>query len=826
MDHRSKRVRASSSTSSYDGRKGDADQGKRHDAEKNNSRTSQYAVPQGVVQHETFLLPPTLPTHNQQAMIHRVVTYTKKTQPENTRVSYDPKRLEFESFCKYKYNNNSPQQSHSISTSSCPRSVDLVTPEATYAFLWYQAHRSKRNTKKHYATLLEEGKEVFDADDYESVVKRYAVLSPLGEAAEEVQNPVGPDFLNSCLGAIREKYMVQVSEHSNTYRWDEIRNQNVQDLIRMAKKRAPYIKRATYQEKLDSQFTPYLYAEHIPEIETVLWNRHNQTHRSIFSCLRNRSMFLTTTAGILRGESLAKSELSDLLEITVNTKKDPHPLEIQILQIPMGKTNQEGRTLFGRALRHLDPNLCAWGSTALYLLWRFHVSGEMQPAPDFNCNEDWFHIKLLVDANVSRETNTKSIQDKNYEKVIKEACQHLKIPAKHFLHFGRVAGSALLEFMEVQQDDIKRLGNWDPDTQEKIYSTKLPLAAMRAMAGFPTERGLHFNLRTSLEPPERLQRLIFPFIEDSIASLSSGDEKFTALHFLKYLQKSRRIILQDAAVMQIQGRNHPVFNVDVFKTPEFEEFRVQMDGHLKSSPHPADIALNTIWPRADQRLSNLQSSVTCIQESMTHFHESMTRQLQVMNATIAGTTARNANAQNYLLQAAGALGQNSSFTKGVQGTNNSNSQGQIGRTNTVGVDTSQNVVATAGIFESGLSTSSTICVRNYRLFPRHVSATGMYNEWYGEGHFANQPIPGGIAAAENQCGPSWRQHFGTAEQKQFSRLRQIIRAMEHQIEANRKNKEDIFKEFDTLLRSKSKPSLSGLVDTLKEKGYIVDSKRK
>ena len=67
--------------------------------------------------------------------------------------------------------------------------------------------------------------------------------------------------------------------------------------------------------------------------------------RSCLAWLRNRYCFLQTYSGILRCESVQKAELSDLLSIDMQKSSDIHNIELLVMQIATGKTNQ-GRRLY------------------------------------------------------------------------------------------------------------------------------------------------------------------------------------------------------------------------------------------------------------------------------------------------------------------------------------------------------------------------------------------------------------------------------------------------------------------------------------------------
>ena len=74
---------------------------------------------------------------------------------------------------------------------------------------------------------------------------------------------------------------------------------------------------------------------------------------------------------------------------------------------------------------------------------------------------------------------------------------------------GRAVGPAELEMEEVDPQGTKTLGNFNPDTQEKRYSIKLPLSSMRVAGGWDELKGSHYSKRAVQNPIEALQTQVF-----------------------------------------------------------------------------------------------------------------------------------------------------------------------------------------------------------------------------------------------------------------------------------------------------------------------------
>jgi hypothetical protein len=311
--------------------------------------------------------------------------------------------------------------------------------------------------------------------------------------------------------------------NANSLTKNQLRSNRVERLMRMVQSRKRRLAKQNYEEKLEAEFSPYTLVHEIPRIERLLFFKKNHLKIDCIAALRDRYgtinirfCLLMTSNGILRGESLIKSDLSDLCDIVVegNSLDKAH---IFVMRITSGKTNGL-KTLYGRSMRHKDVTLCSIGALALYLLARFEFGGE---TIDFSSNETWFDVKLLVEKSMAN--HKKAITDQYYAKSIRNACASLGIVSKHFVHFGRSVGAVQAEMYELDGSEIKVLGNWNPDTQEDRYSSKLPLKALRVMAGHSAVKNQKLFLpRSEIEPPIEIQKKLFPFIEETEEALGKA----------------------------------------------------------------------------------------------------------------------------------------------------------------------------------------------------------------------------------------------------------------------------------------------------------------
>jgi hypothetical protein len=252
-----------------------------------------------------------------------------------------------------------------------------------------------------------------------------------------------------------------------------------------------------------------------------------------------------------------KSELSDNLGIKMKREQDPHPVYVDVMQIPQGKMNK-GKMLCGRCARHKDVRRCGVGLKAFYLGYKLHLtrgfsSKNVSPA-DVLDNSKLFNQKLLTTEKCHDKSDLESeMSDNSYSTAMKSVLEKLKIPSSHWLHIGRVLGPKFLEQLELEADEIRRLGNWAQTVQELCYSGKIPMRAIRLAAG---HKHGYYNPRTVVM--DGLDNLIaqspFAFVKEALEFLlasEGGDERYTALCFFNYIDHLAMVMFQDAAAFWV-----------------------------------------------------------------------------------------------------------------------------------------------------------------------------------------------------------------------------------------------------------------------------------
>jgi hypothetical protein len=405
--------------------------------------------------------------------------------------------------------------------------------------------------------------------------------------------------------------------------------------------------------------------------------------------------------------------------------------------------------------------------------------------------------------------------------------RELGITSNHWVHFGRVLGAVLLETLELCRQDIKDLGNWEQDVQGTRYSSKLPMTAIRCMAGFQEANGMHFNTRTVTYPEDCdrdiLEKQIFPFADACLqavhdATARDGIDRFTAIHFLKLLISFRSIILQDAAVIaefHPDRFHHPIFRMPIFQTPEFAAFQQRMRRAIESSEVPQDAQLDAVIPGMNARIANVQNSVNQTKqelgEKMDHGFEKLSQQISENNISTREDLSRAFMEAGWNIRNRG-----SQATTGQIETSSSNESG---------AQTTQNHSVAVTTTLTNSSMSSSFPGVGHKPKSHHVSVEQMYNEWYGVGEFEGIPIQGGIEAMEQKYKNRWRATMSSAESQRFSRVKRVVKAIAEIVSKEMKELSAVLHEFQTKYESCDK-RLGPFVDKLAESGLRQKKKRR
>jgi Centromere DNA-binding protein complex CBF3 subunit, domain 2 len=490
----------------------------------------------------------------------------EELRPENTAKAQDPKVMEYFHFCDIHYGHDPYRYS--------------LECNKVYRFMWYQCFREQKQKGGTKAARIARTRgEYFNNEEYEAVMAQFQNGPRTAFDLPQPTKAIGKCTYDAYKAVFRKIYKVQIAKKVLSTPWDQIWQMCFDELLKHVKERTPLMKKATYAEKVDGEFAPYMIVEHYGSIEEMMWNDADANgNRSIACALRHRYCALHLTSGILRCESIYRAEFSDFLGINIPKQDtDVHQPYVMVNQIPIGKTTH-GRKQYGRATRHRDVRLCCVGAFAMYVQYRFYCTGEFADfgLDDWLSNEKWFDVKVLAD--IKSNDFTKEMKNDSYEAHIKSVLQRLSLNQNKILHLGRNIGSRILELLESEKSEIKEMGQWADGVQETSYSAKLPMGPIRKLAGFYGKAKVYFNTRTVVEPPDELllQTPMGSWVYGAYEAVTEAAEpgkKMTVISLLRFFIQLNKIFLQDCAAMiamHEDRKDHALYNMPCLQSAEFK----------------------------------------------------------------------------------------------------------------------------------------------------------------------------------------------------------------------------------------------------------------
>ena len=245
--------------------------------------------------------------------------------------------------------------------------------------------------------------------------------------------------------------------------------------------------------------------------------------------LRDRVDFLLGHALLARGENKRHIQLPDLLTLSL-PDEGPQTCTPLVVIINRGKTNQHGRTEYGAVMRCKELLVCPMNAVAMYLFWRWQV--DLEVFPDMSTRQGWYDIHLLKGKDPKHEISYTAQLE-----ATKRAFKACGIESSVWTHANRGSAAKLAEAAGADEAQIRRAGRWNSEKLEGCYLTTLPRKAMRALAGFRTKGGSYWLDRGVVMPPDALQHLVYPGIEDAERQLKTSGQREIAGHaFLKMLK--------------------------------------------------------------------------------------------------------------------------------------------------------------------------------------------------------------------------------------------------------------------------------------------------
>ena len=733
-------------------------------------------------------------------------------EPENTRKAMEPKMKEFMYYCHCSY----PTDPH----------YSILTKEKIYNFMFYVAFREAK--PKGGRRPAQSEAPPFDFEDYQSVLGFADRIPGVASVPNLPQpsNPVKKSTFDQYKAMLRKVYRIQKVKGILSAQWDDLWTTHCDQVRKHVLQREPKKKKETYQEKMSGEFAPYMFVERYDEIEEALWADSNKSGnpRSVACGLRHRYCLLHLTSGILRSESLHRAELSDFCGINVpSNDRDAHSMFVMVNQIPFGKTNH-GRVLYGRATRHKDVKLCAVGAFSFYLQHRFHLTDEFSDftVDDWCDNSKWFDVKLLVD--VGSPDRTKEMKNDSYSKCLLRILNHLGLPTNILVHLGRKVGPKMLDVLETEAADIQRLGNWNPSLMDSCYSSKIPLTAIRAIAGFPGKTNFYYNRRTTVDPPQELLeatpigKWVYQAHEEVKEKvLSSASTKHqTAYQVLSFFMDVNKFFLQDAAAMMVlyeTRSSHSLFRqLPCFGMEQWVPYQDRMKAALVDDDSPLDAKLENVipglhqWHRAnDQALKSVMESVNGLRETLSTLQDTQ----------VAGVN----NIKEELAKGFACAAVSISPRHHVQATAQQKCPPR--KEYDSSLDELADLFGNEPTSETTMEiTTNTNVVTTGRFFmkAKHQTLRSLYEEWYGIGNFEDSE--GGINGRERKHGSTWRPHIN---RQKYSRASRVVAGIETVVKRNGGTWQDAVELLEPMFAS-SNQSPAKMVENLQRAGILRKGK--
>ena len=239
---------------------------------------------------------------------------------------------------------------------------------------------------------------------------------------------------------------------------------------------------------------------------------------------------------------------------------------------------------------------------AFYIWHRFDVGKE--PWPDMGRDpgdsvisdaHKWQKIRLLK----SKTDPFVPLRYATQLKAAKRCFQKHGVNIRNWTHAGRHAGCQLGEALEVPDAHLRKLGGWENSSKDTFYSSGVSITAARAYAEHGDKPGNYYLSREILEPPEELQRMIFPQLEETIERVYSVPVERrdkNAQGFILTLKWWRVVILQDAVVLSNIFPRSPIWTHHPFTTPLFRQFKQEALHAIDHDVHPLAFQIQQAVP--------------------------------------------------------------------------------------------------------------------------------------------------------------------------------------------------------------------------------------
>jgi Centromere DNA-binding protein complex CBF3 subunit, domain 2 len=224
-----------------------------------------------------------------------------------------------------------------------------------------------------------------------------------------------------------------------------------------------------------------------------------------------------------------------------------------------------------------------------------------------------------------------------YTDHIRGLLSKLHLPTNKLRHLGRGTGTKELDGNEVNEQEIRRMGQWNQSVYDQSYSSKLPIAAMRSLAGFTTANGMYYNPRTAVMPSDELLRMtpIGAWSFDMLSQLENDTtaDKPTATACLHWFKHLCVVFLQDLAAMSFLFpdccKACALFCwMPVLQTSEFEKVMEEMKVSLGNEVDSLDASMEKVLPGVFMRFHGVDDKMDTVVRKVDGIYEHITKEIQ------------------------------------------------------------------------------------------------------------------------------------------------------------------------------------------------------
>lgn len=397
---------------------------------------------------------------------------------------------------------------------------------------------------------------------------------------------------------------------------------------------------------------------------------------------------------------------------------------------------------------------------------------------------------------------------------MKSALVDAGISSSKATHAMRGCALRLMPFV----DEAKKaqLGRWASGAMDKCYAD-LPLEALMTLAGF--EKAPYFIARAGVEPPEELQKMIFPELDEHIDLLRrgihpDGDDNITLNCFVKTFQFLRIVILQDSVLMKELFPSLSIWNNEIFSHNLYLEFEETLKESIGSAVDPALTHLSAIAP----------DLINFTTRSFDAVHQSLRNQkmetIELKGITlqtrenVADLNAKIADLRSDVMNQLQTISVNVRF-----GDNDADASGYSGGSRNSVVPNSRNTPESSQVVELNQVSSNSeddALVPIYEMNRNIRTVNDLWREYtiglddaIGSGR---RRLPA-VRDLEMQFGTKWRSK--EKDRRFFNRRKIIYQEVERMVRDNAMTESDAVRELDRLISSNN-ASLDWLQRHLKE----------